>query len=106
MKNQIPTGAYIIRNGKGPVLTIDGAAFTQQRSWILVSEEDEIKCRDHQIWWVEQLPDTEDDDKEIICSVTNTSSGKALGLGNADGGIGIFRVLGGTVGGKLANYFW
>lgn len=93
MKNQIPTGAYIIRNGKGLVLAIDGAAFSHQRSWILVSEEDEIKYRDHQIWWVEQLPDTEDDDKEIICSITNTSSGRALGLGDAEGGLGIFRTI-------------
>lgn len=93
MNNQIPTGAYIIRNGGGSVLAADGAAFAQLSS-IIISKEDEIKYRDQQIWWVEQLPDTKGDGDEMICSITNASSGKALGLENSKGGSGTFHVLG------------
>lgn len=87
MTNQIPPGAYIIRNGKGSVLEIHGPAFAHW-SWTIASEENEVQFRDQQIWWVEQLPDSKDDDREMICSITSTSSGKALGLRNGEGALG------------------
>lgn len=89
----IPTGAYVIRNKKtSAVLHIcspDVAAVPESQT--VAHPRDEIKFREQQIWWVERLPEYEDDtahEQGPVYSITNTASGLSLdvsGAGTANG---------------------
>lgn len=81
----IPTGAYVIRNKKNStVLHIcDAHAAVIKCGQIVIHNRDEIKYRDQQIWWVERLPEREDDtahEQGPIYSITNTASGLSLDI--------------------------
>lgn len=77
----LATGAYVIRNkGTSKVLHIskDDVAAVMDSS-IVLHNRDEIKYREKQIWWVERLPENEDEDVAVY-SITSTT-GLSLDVG-------------------------
>lgn len=90
----IPTGAYVIRNKEtSTVLHICEANVAVIKfGQTIVHNRDEIKYRDQQIWWVERLPEHEDDtahEQGPIYSITNTAGGLSLDIYGAQTGNGI-----------------
>ncbi|KAL7275343.1 hypothetical protein RUND412_001721 [Rhizina undulata] len=91
MTDRLPTGAYIINNRKtGTVIHIGG-------SEVVVFDRDEHRHRDRQIWWVESLPDYDDDQKGGgVYNISNISVDKALqgSWEKAPGRVGVFQIMG------------
>lgn len=84
----IPTGAYVIRNKKTSgalhICCADVAAVSGSQT--VAYSRDEIKFREQQIWWVERLPEYEDDtahEQGPVYSITNTASGLSLDVSGA-----------------------
>lgn len=79
MTDKITPGAYVIRNRHtSTVLHIKTATINSDYSPVLAFEQDENQYRDKQVWWIEPLPDSENDEEGALYSITNTSCGKSL----------------------------
>ena len=93
MDDRIPTGAYVIRNKQTSLvvhLPVSDVA-TAHNSKVVAFDQDEHQYRDQQIWWVEALPDYEDDgsaEKEgWLYSITSACNGTAIDVkGERSGG--------------------
>ncbi|KAH0612444.1 uncharacterized protein H6S33_010496 [Morchella sextelata] len=98
MKDQIPTGSYVIRNKQtSSVIHVDNpatASASLNKKWSVVAcEQNESRYPEQQVWWVEPFPtsgggdDDDDDDGEAVTySITNCATGRCLdaNLGGAN----------------------
>lgn len=85
MRDQIPTGAYVIRNKQTSTVLHIKDAEPKIWSYVLGFEQDDNRYRDQQIWWVEPYPGCKGQsgllsEEDVLYSITNISSGIALDL--------------------------
>lgn len=89
MKDQIPTGTYVIRNRQtSTVIHVDNPNTTNaslNKKWSVVAcEQNESRYPEQQVWWIEPSPASGDDDGEAVTySITNCATGRCL-----DGNLG------------------
>ncbi|KAH8149332.1 uncharacterized protein LAJ45_06411 [Morchella importuna] len=92
MKDQIPTGSYVIRNRQtSTVIHVDNPNTTNaslNKKWSVVAcEQNESRYPEQQVWWIEPIPTSGDDDGEAVTySITNCATGRCLdaNLGGAN----------------------
>ncbi|KAL7268202.1 hypothetical protein RUND412_009184 [Rhizina undulata] len=91
----LPTGAYVIQpHGTLSVIRLD----EEESKPAKLAAYDVHKYRDHQIWWVENLPHDEDDpdadDKGRVYTITNIAKNKSLHLldGSSESGISVYAI--------------
>lgn len=86
MSDRVPTRAYVIRNKQtSTVLHIVDPDATKNWSNLVAYEQDENTFFDQQIWWIEPLPGCKDSKGEVVYSITNPSSGRALDMNGRAG---------------------
>lgn len=83
MSDRIIPGAYIIRNKKtATVLHTDKLYFKGSSS--VLAYKHEVKFANQQIWWIEPLPNYEDNEGPVY-SITTPASGRSLDVNPGEG---------------------